>query len=557
MEATLNRTMQPTSFDPLPIPALLDEAVRRHGSRYAMDFLGRRWTYAELGGQVERIAGALQGIGVGKGTRVGLCLPNTPYSVIFYFAILRAGGIVVNYNPLYVERELRHQIKDSGTTVMVVPDIEAIHAKVHAIAAETGLRRIIVCPLTDVMPAAKAAVFQFTGRKERAAIPRDDLHLAYRQLLAAGRTPTPVPISPAEDVAVLQYTGGTTGTPKGAMLTHANITANCRQVLRAHDALRPGEERVLVVLPLFHVFALTVAMNLPIAAGAEMVLLPRFEIEQVLETIERRRPTIFPGVPTIFGAINQVPGIERRNLSSLRFCISGGAPLPAEVRARFERLTGCKLVEGYGLTEASPVVCLNPLDAVRDGSIGLPAPGTEVEIRDPTDVARTLGINERGEVCVRGPQVMAGYWNRPADSAAVLVDGFLRTGDIGYRDADGYIFLVDRIKDLIICSGYNVYPRVLEEALYEHPAVAEAVVIGIPDSYRGQAPKAFVVLREGASATPEELLAFLAGQVSKIELPKQVEIRDSLPKTTVGKLSKKELMAEESSAKSKIGGTTE
>ena len=510
-----------------------------------MDFLGRRWSYAQLGRAVERVAAGLQGIGVGKGVRVGLCLPNTPYSVICFFAILRAGGIVVNYSPLYVERELKHQIVDSGTTIMVVPDLSVIHRKVAAVAAETGLRHIVVCPFADVLPVAKAALFRLLRRKDLAKAPADALHVPFGKLLATKGAARTLAVSPAEDVAVLQYTGGTTGTPKGAMLTHANITANCRQVHLHSDVLRPGQERFLVVLPLFHVFALTACMTLPVMIGGEIVLLPRFELKQVLQTIRRRRPTVVNGVPTIFNAINNAADGGKLDLSAVRYCVSGGAPLPAEVRERFERLTGCPLLEGYGLSETSPVVCLNQPDAVRQGSVGRPLPGTVVEMRDPAAPERVLGVGERGEVCVRGPQVMAGYWQRPEETAAVMVEGALRTGDIGFRDAEGYVFLVDRIKDVILCGGYNVYPRAIEDALYEHPAVAEATVIGVPDAYRGQAPKAFVVLRAGASATSEELRAFLADYVSKIEMPREVEIRETLPKTLVGKLSKKELVAEE------------
>jgi long-chain acyl-CoA synthetase len=553
MLTTAERTNRAGRIKPVPVPELLDETVRRYGKRPAMDFLGRRWTYAQLGRTVAAVAHGLRGVGVGTGVRVGLCLPNTPYSVIFFFAILRAGGVVVNFSPLYVERELRHQIKDSGTTIMVVPDLAMIHAKVLAVAAEAGLRHIVVCPMARVLPFAKAALFKLLRRKEHAAVPYDALHVPYASLLARPGPAAPVAISP-DDLAVLQYTGGTTGTPKGAMLTHANITANCQQIGLHTEVLRPGEERFLVVLPLFHVFALTAAMTLPVMIGAELLLLPRFNLAQVLRVIRRRRPTVVNGVPTMFGAINGAAGVEKMGLSAVRFCVSGGAPLPGEVRERFERLTGCPLLEGYGLSEASPVVCLNPPDAVRQGSVGLPLPGTVVEIRDPADPRRLLDVGERGEVCVRGPQVMAGYWRQPDETAAVMFEGALRTGDIGFRDADGYIFLVDRIKDVILCGGYNVYPRVLEDALYEHPAVSEAVVIGVPDPYRGQAPKAFVVLRPGASATPEQLRAFLEGYVSKIELPRQVEIRDSLPKTLIGKLSKKELVAEELRAAG-AGGT--
>ena len=531
--------------DARSLPELLEATAARFPGRPAIAFFGRRWTFAQLRELVERVAHGLQLHGVGKDARVGLCLPNTPYSAIFYYAILKAGGTVVNYNPLYVERELLHQMRDSTTRIMVVPDLAAIHGKVANVAAAAGLRRIIVCPMRSVLPPAKAALFALLRRREHSRVPRDDRHISFARLLDGAGKPDAVPIRAGSDVAVLQYTGGTTGTPKGAMLTHANLTANSRQVIEHMPSLRPGEERLLGVLPLFHVFAMTTVLNVGVELGAEMILLPRFEIRQVMRCIARDKPTLFPAVPTIYAAINAAAGHTKADLSSIRICISGGAPLPEEVRLRFQTLTGCRLVEGYGLSEASPVVACNPPDGeIRPGSVGIPVRGTTVEIRNPDHPHRMFGVGEKGEVCVRGPQVMAGYWRRPEETKAVFVDGALRTGDIGYLDADGYLFLVDRIKDIIICGGYNVYPRVLEEALYRHPAVAEAVAIGIPDAHRGQSPTAFVTLRAGATATSEELLAHLAGYVSRIEMPKAVEIRTSLPKTMIGKLSKKELIEE-------------
>ncbi len=530
-----------------PVGDLLTDAVARFGTRPALEFLGRRWSYAALGALVSRATRGLQDLGVGKGTMIGLCLPNTPYSVIFYYAALNAGATVVNYNPLYVERELTHQIKDSGTTIMVVLDVEAVYRKVANVAGAAGLEKLIVCPMTGILPSVKAALFRVARRRELARFAPDARHVGFAAVIANRAPPAPVAIEPASDIAVLQYTGGTTGVPKGAMLTHANLTANCRQAIAHWDGARPGREVVLAVLPLFHVFAMTSVMNYAIATGAELVLLPRFDLAQVIATIERRKVTIFNAVPTIYGAINAEAAKRKLDLGSIRLSVSGGAPLPNEVRVAFTALTGCFLVEGYGLTEASPTVTCNPPDGeVKGGSVGTPVLGTTVEIRDPLHPKRRLPAGEKGEVCVRGPQVMAGYWQRPADTNAVFVDGALRTGDIGYLDPDGYLFLVDRIKDVIICSGFNVYPRVLEEALYQHPAVHEAVVIGVPDAYRGQAPKAFVTLRPGAAVTGEELRAFLADHVSKIEIPRSVEIRDSLPKTIIGKLSKKELVAEES-----------
>ena len=523
---------------------LLRDAVAQFAQHSAMDFLGRRWSYAQLGDLVERATRGLQDLGVVPGTKVGLCLPNTPYYIVFYYAVLRAGGTVVNFNPLYVERELTHQIADSGTTIMVVLDLESVYRKVANVAASAGITRLIVCPMAGILPPAKAVLFRLFKRRERAPVPHDALHLSFAAITRSAAPSAPVTVGPS-GLAVLQYTGGTTGVPKGAMLSHANLVANCRQV-RAHWAGgQPGQERMLAVLPFFHVFAMTSVLNYGIAMAAEIVMLPRFELASMLRTIARRRITVVNAVPTIYTAVNTAAAAGQLDLGSIRFSVSGGAALPGEVRERFVKLTGCKLVEGYGLTEASPVVSCNPPDGlVKPGSAGLPLVDTQIEIRDPAS-GRMLPAGERGEVCVRGPQVMQGYWQRPADTEATFTHGALRTGDIGYLDEDGYLFLVDRIKDLIICGGYNVYPRVLEDALYEHPAVLEATVIGVPDDYRGQAPKAFVVLRPGMLATPEELKTHLASYVSKIEMPREVVIRDSLPKTMVGKLSKKELIEEE------------
>jgi long-chain acyl-CoA synthetase len=524
---------------------LLDGAVAEHPAWPAIDFFGRKWTYGELGRQVRLAARGLQDLGVKPGARVGLCLPNTPYSVIFYFATLRIGAIIVNFNPLYVERELAHQIKDSGTTVMVVPDVRAIQEKVTAIAEQTGLERIIVCPMADIFPWAQSIGYRLLMRRTLAHPPRDARHTSHARVVRRDANPDPVQRTP-DDIAVLQYTGGTTGVPKGAMLTHANLVANSDQMLAHVGHMPEQQERTLGVLPLFHVFALTTVLDYSVATAAEMILLPRFEMKSFLKAVERTRPTQFFAVPTLFAALNALPQVQLPDFSAMRFCISGGAPLPLEIRQRFEARTGRRVVEGYGLTEASPIIACNPVEGeVKDNSCGLPFPGTVLEIRSLEDPHQLLPNGGRGEVCVRGPQVMKGYWQRPDDTAKTFIDGALRTGDVGYLDGDGYLFLVDRIKDIILCSGYNVYPRVIEDALYEHSAVAEAVVIGVPDPYRGQAPKAFVVLKTDAQTTSQALNAFLEERISKIEMPREIEIRDSLPKTLIGKLSKKELVAEE------------
>ena len=535
----------PLQGEPRLLGDMLEASVRRFGSRNVLDFMGRTLTYAELGESVERAARGLQDLGVVKGTRVALCLPNTPYYPILFFAILKAGGVVVNVNPLYVERELAHLLEDSGATIIATCDIAEIHARVLKVAGQMGVKHVITCPIAGALPTLKSIAYRIFKRAEIGHAPSDSRHCTFDSLLKAKGAPTPVAVSPNE-VAVLQYTGGTTGEPKAAMLSHANLVANADAMVVFVGGEQPHQDRVLGALPLFHVFALTTVLTYSIRTGAEMILLPRFELQQLLKTIDRTKPSYFPAVPTIYAAITTAAETQMIDLSSIHACISGGAPLPAEVRTAFEAATGAKLVEGYGLSEASPIITCNPIDGInKPGSAGLPFPGTTIEIRDREDPTRLLPIGENGEICARGPQITQGYWHKPAATAELFADGALRTGDVGHLDEDGYLFIVDRIKDLILAGGYNVYPRVIEEALYEHPAVLEAVVIGVPDKYRGQAPKAFVVLAEGAVATPLELRDFLRDKISKIELPREVEIRDSLPKTLIGKLSKKELVAEE------------
>jgi long-chain acyl-CoA synthetase len=529
-----------------PVTWLLEEAVRRFPDRPAMDFLGKQTSYGDLAKLVDDAARGFQHLGVARGSRVALCLPNTPYYVICFFAVLKAGGVVVNLNPLYVEKEIRHLVEDSGATILVTLDLEQITKKIVPLVGNSCLEKLIVCPMADILPTFKKLAFSLFKKKEIASFPEDpQRYIRFTRLLEGKGAVTRAAVDPLNDIAVLQYTGGTTGIPKAAMLTHANLTGNCDQLARLVPDMPIGHGSMLVQLPLFHVFAMTVAMNLAIQFAAEMILLPRYDKDMLRKTIKRKKPTMFPGVPTLYTNINEAASKEKWELSSIRYCISGGAPLPMEVRQRFESLSGCQLVEGYGLSEASPVVSCNEMGGVRDGSIGIPLPGTIVEIRDPENPTRIMPQGEKGEVCVRGPQVMKGYWRRTDETANVFIEGALRTGDVGYIDEDGFIFIVDRIKDLIIAGGYNVYPRIIEEALYLHPAIAEAVVIGVPDANKGQVPKAFVTLREGHDVTEEELHKFLTGHISPIERPRQIEFRTSLPKTLVGKLSKKELVAEE------------
>ncbi|MEL1250599.1 long-chain-fatty-acid--CoA ligase [Aurantiacibacter gilvus] len=524
-----------------------DRAVTQFADRIAIDFLGREWTYGEVGELVERVASGLQDLGLGKGDRFGLCLPNAPYSVILYYAVLRAGGIVVNLNPLYTEDELEFLIVDSGAKMVAVPDLERLHGKVAGAFGQGAMERVVLCPMADVLPFWTGLGLRTLKRSELAKKRGGVTYTDYRDLAAHAAKLSPVQQDP-HDVAVLQYTGGTTGRPKGAMLTHANLAANSAQMLLHVGEERNVQERTLGVLPLFHVFALTCVLNYGVETAAELVLLPRFEMDEVLKTLKRKPPTQIFGVPTIYNALGSLPDDKVPDLSTVRTSISGGAPLPLDVRKMYEQRTHSPVSEGYGLTEASPIITSNPLlgrEPVKDNSAGPAFPHTVIEIRDPDTGECCKGVGERGEICARGPQVMKGYWNRPEETEKTFVDGALRTGDIGYLDKDGYLFIVDRIKDLILCSGYNVYPRVIEDAAYEHPAVKEAIAIGVPDDYRGEAPKLFIALHEGEELDAGTLDAFLKMRLNPIEMPDSYEFRDELPKTLVGKLEKKQLVAEE------------
>ncbi len=532
-----------------PLYSLLDDAVARHGPLPCSVFLGKTLTYAQIGRLVDQAAAGLQRAGVKKGTKVGLLLPNTPTFIVYFFAVLKAGGTVVNFNPLYTVSELAGQIKDSDTELMITLDLKVLFDKVDALLQSDVLPRAVVCSFTALLPGAKAALFRMFKAKDLARpqqSPAAARIIAEADLVADAGTPQRVPVDPLTDVAVLQYTGGTTGTPKGAMLSHANIYVNVQQVTSWQPELADGEERVLGILPFFHVFALTVVMNFAIAKGAEIIIMPRFALDEALHLIDKTRPTVMPGVPTLFNALLNHSKIKSHNLSSLKYCLSGGAALPLEVKQQFEAITGCMVLEGYGLSETSPVATVNPIEGpVKPGSIGLPLPQTVISLRDLGDPTREVPQGEKGEICIKGPQVMLGYYKRPQETADQMVGEFLRTGDVARMDAEGFFFIEDRIKDLIISSGFNVYPRRIEEAIYEHPAVAEVTVIGIKDKKRGEAPKAFVKLKPRATATAQEIFEHLKPRISKIEMPAEIEFRDELPKTMIGKLSKKELVAEE------------
>ncbi|MDV7338714.1 long-chain fatty acid--CoA ligase [Terasakiella sp. A23] len=534
------------NVDPRPLHAFFEDAVINFGDHGCLDFLDKKYTYAEIGDLVGRAAKGFQLLGVKAGVKVGLCLPNCPYYVICYYAILTAGGTVVNYNPLYVRKELEFQAQDSETEIMVTLDLKQLYPKVTHLMEAADVKKVVVCSMTDILPPVKSVLFNIFKRSELTKFDHDLQHYSFDQLIQNDGLPDPVEIDPDHDIAVIQYTGGTTGVPKGAVLTHANLVANLRQVRGWLCDLTPGQERMLCVLPFFHVFAMTVVLNLGIASGMELIMVPRFELDEVLDLINEKKPTLFPAVPTIYNAISQHPKIRDYDLTSIRYCISGGAPLPLKTRTEFEELTGCSLVEGYGLSECSPVATCNPIGGVsKEGSIGIPLPSTQIIVRDMMPPYEAVEPGKKGEICIIGPQVMKGYYHRIGATEATFHHKSLKTGDIGYMDGDGYIFLVDRAKDLILCGGYNVYPRHVEEAIMQHRDVAEVTVIGIEDEYRGQAPKAFVKLKEGCKLREAELKAFLHEYLSPIERPSEIEFRDELPKTMIGKLSKKELLAEE------------
>lgn len=532
-----------------PVHQAFEEQARARPNSPCLDFFDNKYTYGEVFDRIQRFACGLQKLGFGKGSKIGLCLPNCPYYVIAYYAVLKVGATVVNFNLLYTEEEIKQQIDNSEIDMMITLDLELVFPKVYACLQTTVLKQIIVCAFADVLPPLKRMLFRIFRFKQLARIPGEATLLDFKQVSSHGSEVIEIAIDPLQDIAIFQYTGGTTGRPKAAMLSHSNVTSNAMQVTLWLEADMGSleNEKFLAVIPFFHVFAMTAILNMGLSRGAEIIMLPRFDLKDVLKIITAKKPSIFPGIPAIFNAINHAPDLDRYDLSSIKYCISGGASLPVTVKQQFEEHTGCTLVEGYGLSETSPVVSCNPAnDGGKAGSIGLPLPGTQVQIHSLDDIKVILETGATGELLVRGPQVMLGYWNAADETAGTLLaDGWLRTGDVGYMDEAGYLFLTDRLKDIIICNGYKIYPRVIEDALYQHPDVHEAIVIGIPSESKGEEPKAFVTLNAGAKASEAELLKFVCDKLNPIERPVAVVVRKELPHTLIGKLSKKELIAEE------------
>ncbi len=525
---------------------LLDDAVSRWPDHAAIDFMGRKITYRELSALVNCAAAGLQRLGVRPGVHVGLYLPNVPQYVISFFGILRAGGTVVNYSPLDANHVLAHKVEDSETDILITLDVASLYPNMEMLLGHSRLRTLVVGSLGEfgAAPAQIQNRMLQDGLVSDVALGRQCIR--FEQILANDGEYKSYPVDhPASAIAILQYTGGTTGLPKGAMLTHGNITAATAQAAMVNvdndRLLHEGSERVMVVLPLFHVYAMIADMLLGIRIGAELVLIVRFDPATALQEISERKITCFPGVPTMFSAVMSHPLAAQYDLSSLKVCASGGAPLPAELLRGFESMTGCQLTEGWGMTETTACGTFTPRSGIaRPGSCGLPYPGVTVKFVDADDASKSVPVGMRGEIVVSGPNVMKGYWrNDQATQESYTPDGFFRTGDVGYMDSDGYIYIVDRTKDMLLCGGFNVYPRVIEDAIYRHPAVEEVIVLGIADPYRGQSPKAYLKLRPGHSPlTLDELKAFLRDRLGKHEMVQAMEIRDELPKTPVGKLSK-------------------
>jgi long-chain acyl-CoA synthetase len=532
-------------------------SVAAHPDRALSDFYGRTTSYTETMAQARAFAAGLQARGVAKGDRVGLFLPNVPVYLSAYFGALLAGAIVVNFSPLYTAAELQAQVADSGTRFLVTIDSAALLPTALAVLRNSSLDTLIVASLADMLPFLQSIGLRLFRRSELtplppASDPNASNVVRWRSILS-GETPRPVAIDPLSDLALLQYTGGTTGTPKGAMLTHQNLTANARQI-KAVDPHQNEHDVIVGVLPFFHVFANACVLNRTVLNGGTIAMLPRFNAGQCLKTVSRTRATSMPGVPTMYQALLDHPDIGKTDFSSLNVCISGGAPLPLPVKQQFEAITGAALVEGYGLTETSGVVSSNPFEGIqRSGSIGQPFPGTHLRLLDKADPAKDAPSGQPGELAIMGPQVMKGYWNLPDADAEVFalrgVDRWLRTGDVATIDDEGYVRIVDRIKDMIAVGGFKVFPSQIEAVLLTHPAVKEALVIGVPDSYRGESPRAFVTLQQGAEESVAGLADWLNGRLGKHEKVDQVVIRQSLPRTMVGKLDRKALRAEVATGK--------
>ncbi|MDQ2744085.1 MAG: long-chain fatty acid--CoA ligase [Chloroflexota bacterium] len=526
----------------LTLPGMFQRTAELYPRRVATIFHHAKVTYGDMWRQIERFATGLRELGVQPGDRVAVMLPNLPQYLVAFFGALRAGAVVVPTNPLYTQHELEYQLADAGATVIVT--LDQLFWRVQAALPSTEIRAVILTDVGAALPTHLRPLFAVKQRREGVRmVPSGGIVHRFAEVLKVAGVPTPVSARP-DDLAVLQYTGGTTGFSKGAMLTHRNLVINAQQVVNWQGTRQGDEVRILCAVPFFHVYGLTVAMNNGILAGATLILMPRFIPKEVAATAQKYRPHFFPGVPTMYVALTHLPGFSNRQFGSLQACISGAAALPPDVQRAFQEVSGARLVEGYGLTEASPVTHCNPvMGGGQIGTIGVPFPSTEAKITDP-DTWEDLPSGEVGELTVRGPQVMRGYWNRPEETADILRDGWLHTGDLATVDTDGFFRIVDRKKDMIIAGGFNVYPREVEDVLYSHPAIKEAAVFGVPHEYRGETVIAAVVPKEGRQATAEEIISFCRRHLAVYKAPTIVMIRQELPKSLVGKVLRRTLREE-------------
>lgn len=530
------------------LPEQFSRSVKLYPDNTAIIFEGTRISYSQLNQLVERFAAALLGLGIGRGDKVVIQLPNIPQAIIGFYGTLRIGAVAVMANPMYVPRELEHTFVDSEAKAVLTLDVYWVN-KIKGIKASTGLQSVIVTSIADYLPFPKKQLFPLVMKRKGlwAKVADEPGVYHFSQLLANDNGNALADITYAatssDETACLQYTGGTTGTSKGAILTHANLLANVHQIGVWFPGLRPGKESTISVLPLFHVFGLSVCMNVSIALGATQILIPDpRNLKSIINAIEKYRPTLFPAVPTLFEGINRFKGIEKRDLSSIMGCFSGSAPLPLEVMTQFEKLTGARITEGFGLTEASPVALVNPLFGVRkEGSVGVPFSGTDAKIVDLAEGTTELPDMEPGELIIRGPQVMKGYWKHDEETATTIRNGWLFTGDIAYRDSDGFFFISGRKKELIIAGGYNIYPREIDEVLYAHPDILEAASVGIPDPHRGETVWAFVVPRPGVTLSREDVVKWCEEHLARYKIPRRVEFVTELPRSAVGKILRREL----------------
>lgn len=534
------------NYENIPVYEYLDRMAAKHPNRKAIVFNNWNISYKKLKELSETVAANLRSYGLSPGDRVAIMLPNLPQTIIAYWAVLKAGGSVVMTNPLYMEKEMIHHFTDSEAGFLITLDL--LWPKVEALMPRLGLNRVFVTSISDCLRFPLNFLYKIKAHREKknSAIPFDDEKvIAWKRLVKKGEVFIKYTPDPRNDLAALQYTGGTTGVSKGVMLTHYNLSANVKQAVTIlHDVRH--ENTVLGLLPYFHIYGLTVCVNFATAIGATLAPYPRFVPREVLKAVQKLKPTIFPCAPAVFMALLQQKDIENFDLSSINYCISGSAPMPVEVIEKFKKMTGAEIIEGYGLTEASPITHLNPLRGKRKvGSIGMPFPDTDAAIVDMELGTVRLPPGKIGELILKGPQVMKGYWNRPDETAGAVRNNWLYTGDIAYMDEEGYFYIVDRKKDLIITGGYNVYPREIDEVMLEHPKVKEAVSVGIPNETRGEVIKAYIVPKSGEKLTKAEIISFCREKLAGFKVPKQVEFRDDLPKTIVGKVLRRALREEE------------